>query len=146
MKLIDQHDNGVFPEHRGAQFLGGWIPTDARMTIPAREAIEEVSETWLQPSGIGSEYAYLKPPAGVIVVAVRTPDGLLETAYRLKNEPAFPGEHPHPNSWLEASFLACPQCGYALVWYEAGYVPGYRVCCGPAHHHYLIEFSHEDEE
>ena len=37
---------------------------------------------------------------------------------------------PPGSTWSAITGVLCPVdgCGQALVWYEAGYVPGYRVC------------------
>jgi len=41
---------------------------------------------------------------------------------------------PYPNYWDAVTDVPCPVAGCAqtIVWYEAGYVPGYRVCMTPA--------------
>lgn len=40
-----------------------------------------------------------------------------------------PATEPAGIAWHEfGAWVPCPTCGAALVWYEAGYVPGYRVC------------------
>jgi hypothetical protein len=41
--------------------------------------------------------------------------------------PLGPGE-----AWWEKPLPPCPDCGGALVWFEAGYVPGTRKCLGAA--------------
>ena len=54
---------------------------------------------------------------------------------RRDDEPEWPGgEVPAP--WQQLDMTPCPTCGAGLVWYEVGYVPGYRVCAGPKHHHW----------
>lgn len=42
---------------------------------------------------------------------------------------AMPPRHP-TDAWAAITGAPCPVhgCGQTLVWYEAGYVPGYRVC------------------
>jgi hypothetical protein len=30
--------------------------------------------------------------------------------------------------WADVTGAPCPRCDQTLVWYEAGYAPGYRVC------------------
>lgn len=37
------------------------------------------------------------------------------------------------DTWADITGVPCPHpgCSQALVWYEAGYVPGYRVCMRP---------------
>lgn len=34
------------------------------------------------------------------------------------------------DAWADVTGVPCPLCGQILIWYEAGYVPGYRVCYG----------------
>lgn len=138
MKLVltDQRRTGVFSEHEQMRFEGGAIYTDTRMTIPAREALEAVSTLHDQA------YYYQRPPQDVVAVLAPVlekgaPTVDYEVALRLGNEPPFPGERPNPDMWLEVDLTPCPKCGAALVWYEAGHVPGYRVCAGPVHHHFL---------
>jgi hypothetical protein len=38
----------------------------------------------------------------------------------------------HMDPWALASIMPCHNCGGRLLWAEAGYVPGYRICetCG----------------
>lgn len=44
-------------------------------------------------------------------------------------DPADSGDY-----WDAVTTVPCPVpgCGQTVVWYEAGYVPGYRVCMRPA--------------
>lgn len=44
------------------------------------------------------------------------------------------GVPQHERGWHLVTGVPCPVegCGQTLVWYEAGYVPGYRVCMAPA--------------
>ena len=44
-----------------------------------------------------------------------------------------PDEHHPPGRWGAITDVPCPVpgCGQTVVWYEAGYVPGYRVCMAP---------------
>lgn len=37
---------------------------------------------------------------------------------------------PITDAWHDVPLPPCPDCGGDLVWYEAGYVPGTRKCCG----------------
>jgi hypothetical protein len=41
--------------------------------------------------------------------------------------------------WALAAIAPCPNCGGRLLWAEAGYVPGYRICerCGRS---WLVRF------
>lgn len=132
MSLKDQNRTGVFGEHAHMRFEGGGIRTDARMTIPAREALERVSTVR------DGAFFYQRPPVGIVAVLAALPDDSgYETAFRCADEPPFPGEQPNPDMWVEVDLTPCPKCGSALVWYEAGYVPGYRVCAGDEHHHWI---------
>lgn len=142
MKIIlkDQKRTGVFAEHKHLRFEGGAVRRDTRMTIPAREALERVS---ILRDGA---YYFERPPTGIVVVLAPiieagAPTSGYMAALRCDNEPQFPGERPNPDMWIEVDFTPCPKCGAALVWYEAGYVPGYRVCAGKAHHHFIAESS-----
>jgi hypothetical protein len=56
---------------------------------------------------------------------------------RLDIEPEYPGEIAA--YWQQLDFTGCPECAAPLVWYEAGYVPGYRVCSRGPHHHVLAK-------
>lgn len=69
-------------------------------------------------------------PAGLVAVLI---DGDEQyRGLRMRDEPPFPGEwHDGGVAWYErGQWVPCPvpRCGRALVWYEAGYVPGYRIC------------------
>lgn len=134
--LADQKRTGVFPEHAKLKFEG-LIRTDTRMTIPAREALQRVSVVR------DGAYYYQTPPTGIVAVLAPVIDeGGAPTmgrmvALRCDNEPPYPGEIPNLDMWIEVDLTPCPKCGAALVWYEAGYVPGYRVCAGKAHHHFI---------
>jgi len=135
--LKDQDHAGVFPEHAALKFSGGGIATTTRMTIPAREALERVSTIH------NGAYFYTVPPAGIVAVLAPmleagAPTGAYMTALRCTDEPPIPGELPNEDMWIMADLTPCPKCGAALVWYEAGYVPGYRVCAGADHHHYIV--------
>lgn len=63
---------------------------------------------------------------------------------------------PHDKGfWASVTNIPCPipDCEQELVWYEAGYVPGYRVCMKPLkpgtfdhktlHHRFLAEGTAE---
>jgi hypothetical protein len=149
VKLIDQERAGVFPEHEGLRFVGG--PYDhVRLTIPAREAMERAGAKVtpepcqdIVPTFTVSMYDRVPPGLVAAVTMVAVPGsggGLLRqfASLRLEHEPPWPGELA-ADLWTLAAWTPCPKCGAPLVWYEAGYVPGYCVCAGEAHHHWLIE-------
>jgi hypothetical protein len=103
----------------------------SRLTIPCHEALERASN---RVEDAGHTYR--------ITLAGRIPLGVIEAVLgagteqhrglRLDIEPPYPGEWPEDAvAWYErGQWVPCPapHCGRALVWYEAGYVPGYRVC------------------
>lgn len=111
-----------------------------RMTIPAREALEAagnvISRTDAPPS---------LAPSYAVTVAGRMPRGIVECVIdgpaqhrglRLDSEPEYPREMSGAVAWHDrGQWVPCPapRCGRALVWYEAGYVPGYRVCTAGHH-------------
>lgn len=105
-----------------------------RCTIPAREALAAAGAT-ITPVGqaVGGWTLYdiqlgQMMPQGIICAQVGQ-----HAALRLQSEPAYPGEVRI--YWGQVDWMPCPKCGAPLVWYEAGYVPGYRICTGPRHHH-----------
>jgi len=136
MKLIDQHRNGLFPEHRGAQMQQG--PHErVRLTIPAREALEAAgAKITLTPDRDGVTLYTVelsdRVPRDIVAAHIRNTDHL---GLRLAIEPEYPGEIS--SYWETLDFTPCPKCAAPLIWYEAGYVPGYRVCAGSKHHHML---------
>lgn len=109
------------------------VYTDLRLTIPAREALEALPDnvclaTWT-PSGPRYAVTLVRPPVGLVVV--RFVNGTSDTGLRLDSEPEYPCECPA--AWYEhGSWVPCPEagCGFALMWCEAGFVPGWRVCLG----------------
>ena len=109
---------------------------NVRLTIPAREALEAANAE-VAPDGPQTYSVRLSPNDRVpdLVAAIVSDDVRGYVALRLPDEPEYPGEEP--TYWQQLDFSPCPKCGKPLVWYEAGYVPGYRVCTGKAHHHVL---------
>ncbi len=111
-----------------------------RLTIPAREALEAggstVTEVAAQPHRLYYDVDLVRPPAGIRRVLIgQWPEQ--HRGLRMADELPYPGEWPDDViAWYERGELApCPHagCGLALVWYEAGYVPGYRVCLAGHH-------------
>jgi hypothetical protein len=134
--LADQKRTGCFPEHKRLKFEAGAIRTDTRMTICARTALERVSTVR------DNAYYYQRPPVGIVAVLAPVLEAGAPTmgrmvALRCADDPPYPGESANLDMWIEVDLTPCPKCGSALVWYEAGYVPGYRVCAGPKHHHFI---------
>lgn len=130
-----------------------------RVTIRAREALERAGNGLEALGGISVTPPYTPgdalPPSAHPALAhqlyritlVRPPAGIVEClighgaeqhrGLRLAEEEAFPGEWPDGQgvAWHErGAWVPCPSCGSSLVWYEAGYVPGYRICVERQHH------------
>lgn len=110
-----------------------------RMTIPVREALERAGNSIASDNPVGSPddpcYAYRVQCTGTM------PGGIVECligqgasqhrGLRLRDETEYPGEMRGAVTWYEhGRWTPCPRkrCARPLVWYEAGYVPGYRVC------------------
>ena len=135
IELIDQKRTGLLPEHRGLK-LGRATHNRVRLTIPAREALEAHGAEIERTDPIENLYSVTPGetvPEGIVAVSMTGPSPL---GLRLEIEPEYPGEF-EVSRWAQVDFTPCPKCGHALIWYEAGFVPGYRVCCGPKHHHFI---------
>lgn len=146
MKLINQNRTGVLPEHHSTRLLGATLHC-CRLTIPAREALAQAGAT-ISPAEspsimVNGEWEASTASHWTVALGDRCPQGLVVTkeygshalCIRCDNEPEWPGGE-HQDFWSQVDLTPCPTCGAALVWYEAGYVPGYRVCAGPQHHHW----------
>lgn len=132
MKLVNQKRRGLFAEHSGI----APITHTVRATIPAIEALAAAGAT-VESIGTSSDPAYRVTlgkmmPAGIIACTVNGPP-YVDACLRLAIEPEYPGEFA--DYWRQVDWTPCPVCGAPVVWYEAGYVPGYRVCSQPPHHH-----------
>lgn len=135
IELIDQKRTGLLPEHRGLT-LGRAPHHRVRLTIPAREALEAHGAEIILEDPVEKFYQVTPGPTvpeGIVAVILTGPSPL---GLRMENEPEYPGEC-EISRWAQVDFTPCPKCGHALIWYEAGFVPGYRVCCGPKHHHFI---------
>ena len=131
VKLIYQERDGLFPEVKGI----APVVHEVRATIPVVELLRSEGAT-VVPLAM-PEYGYMvtlgkKMPKGIVAIEIPNSIGL-----RLENEPEYPMEHP--NYWAQLMWTPCPKCSAPIVWYEAGYVPGYRVCTGRKHHHSLAK-------
>lgn len=133
MELKNQEQVGLFSEHTGI----GPVTITARATIPVIEALQAAGAD-IQPLP--------SPEMGYdITLGDTMPSGIVAAHHnawphvvlRMENEPEYPGEHA--DYWLQVDWTPCPACGAPVVWYEAGYVPGYRVCTRPPHHHSLAQ-------
>ena len=132
MVLIDQKRTGLFPEHPGISLAE---PLFVRATIPVVEALRDAGASVLpDPSGGYRVRLGPKMPSGIVASHSNEPP---HTLLRMENEPAWPDEHE--DYWLQVDWTPCPVCGAPVVWYEAGYIPGYRVCSQPPYHHSLAK-------
>lgn len=129
LQLIDQQRTGLFAEHSGI----APITETARATIPVVEALRAAGATVtpLPSPALGYKITLGDTmPSGIIAALHNEPPHLV---LRMGDEPEYPGENP--DYWRQVDWTPCPVCGAPVVWYEAGYVPGYRVCSKPPHHH-----------
>ena len=136
MKLVNQKRTGLLPEHHGI----APITREVRATIPVIEALRAAGAT-VDPISMADMPVYrvtlgATMPAGIVACHVNGPP-YVDTCLRLACEPEYPGEWDGQSYWQQVDFTPCPVCGAPVVWYEAGYVPGYRVCSQPPHHHSL---------
>lgn len=132
MKLVDQKQAGLFSEHRGVASPAYTV----RATIPVIEALTKAGAT-IDQVGTADMPVYRVTlgktmPAGIVAVTVNGPP-YVDACLRLEIEPEWPQEFEH--YWGQVDWTPCPACGAPVVWYEAGYVSGYRVCSQPPHHH-----------
>lgn len=101
---------------------------EVRLTIPAREALERAGNAIDRPPSVAGlpVVTVRSPPPGLIVV-IADVLGEQSTAVRTAEEPAWPREFEA--GWaLRGQWVPCPTCGAALLWCEAGFVPGWRIC------------------
>lgn len=112
-----------------------------RLTIPVSEALTRsgnlVKFASITPYQLHTVTLVGVVPAGIVECLISYGDEQ-HRGLRLRNEPEYPGEWPENKSiaWYErGQWVPCPapKCGRALVWYEAGNVPGYRVCTAGHH-------------
>lgn len=135
-KLVSQKRSGLFAEHVGI----GPITYDVRATIPVVEALQAAGAT-IEKIGQPEWPVYRitlgkTMPSGIVAVQVNGPP-YVQACLRLAIEPEYPGENA--DYWRQVDWTPCPVCAAPVVWYEAGYVPGYRVCTRPPHHHSLAK-------
>jgi len=129
MKLMDQKRTALLSEHTGI----APIVKTARATIPVVEALRAAGAT-VEPvpePAMGYRITLGETmPAGIAARHHNDPPHLV---LRMEDEPEYPGEHD--DYWLQVDWTPCPVCGAPVVWYEAAFVPGYRVCSRPPYHH-----------
>lgn len=114
-----------------------------RLTIPAREALERAGNRVIVGRGVDVADPRSRWPVYDVTLTGKVPDGLVlalignghdqHRGLRTQDEEPYPLEWPAGQgiAWYErGEWVPCPapRCRRALVWYEAGYVPGYRVC------------------
>lgn len=114
-----------------------------RLTIPAREALQAANALIVTEANDAKTGASLytvtlsaqeRVPVDLIAGHIAGTD---HTTLRLSEEEEYP--HEIPMFWEQVDFSGCPKCGKPLIWWEAGYVPGYRVCSGRSHHHVIAK-------
>ncbi len=149
MQLIDQHRTGVLPEHEGLEFRGAHLPC-CRLTTPAREALEAagavITPAQQPASGVSGAWVPSGAPHWSVELMQSCPQGLVVSRaagssaiqIRRHDEPEWPGGEVAAE-WEQVDLTPCPHCGSPLVWYEAAYSGGYRVCAGPEHHHWQAD-------
>ncbi len=152
-KIVNMHRTGLLPEHDG---IAPITYESVRLSDGARAALEKAGariEPAKKPEGrkipvwdITLTGEVTMPDLVVVMTNIpaddpRSPYSWHSTvSLRLPSEPEFPGEHP-ASVWDWAEWQPCPECGAPLVWYEAAYVGGYRVCARPPHHHSQVQFD-----
>lgn len=117
-----------------------------RMTIPVREALLAAghelapADTWCPVYSASGMMAHCSDvrlagrtmPSGIVLVLIGH-GAHQHRGLRLTSEPEYPQEWTDGAgiAWHErGDWVPCPTrgCGAPLVWFEAGYVPGYRIC------------------
>ena len=130
MPLIAQNRVGLFSEHlRVAP-----VTATALATTRVVEALKDAGATVTPLPSPAAGYEITlgeQMPAGIVALHHHEAPHL---ALRMRGEPG-PGRAY--DCWTQIDWTPCPVCGAPVVWYEAGYVPGYRVCVRPPHHHSL---------
>ena len=135
VKLVSQERKGLFKEYAGAVIAPPVY--EARATIPVVEALRAAGATVepLAAPDIGYRITLGQlMHAGIVACHLNASPWM---GLRMCDEPEYPGEYS--DYWRQVDFTRCPVCGAPVVWYEAGHVPGYRVCTGPQHHHSLAK-------
>lgn len=134
VKLTDQKNQGLLPGH----IRVGQVTYEARATIPVIETLKKAGAT-LEPllSTDGGYSITFKDimPSGIVAVHLNKSEPRI--GLRLETEDPYPQEHP--DYWATVEFTPCPVCQAPVVWYEAGYVSGYRVCTKAPYHHSLAQ-------
>lgn len=133
--------SGLFPEHRKHGTAAPRYP-GLRLTIPAQEALVAGGNVVAEEAGPhdADSVTYTVTLSGTVPAGLVFAQGMRGTdrGLRLKGEPEYPWEKTDCAAWWDRlAFEPCPKCGAALIWYEAGYAPGYRICHGKRHHHVM---------
>lgn len=147
IELVYEDRTGLRPGFDG---IAAPVIEDVKMSIPAMEALErEGHVVTLSRAAAKTDPYYTVELCGKrmprrLDVSIRLIEceqgGYYErVVLRTEEEPEWPGIVPDEmNMWLLAEWLPCPVCAAPIVWYEAGFVPGYRICTRPPYHHSLI--------
>lgn len=134
VKLIDKKQTGLFPEHKNI----APVTHEVQATIPVIESLQKTG-TIITPLAMPSiGYKILlgdKMPKGIVAVHLNHSEPRI--GLRMESEDPYPQEYS--DYWATVDFTPCPVCQAPVVWYEAGYVPGYRVCTKAPHHHSLAQ-------
>lgn len=135
-KPRNQHRTGLFRGHHGVAPVAHRA---VRMTIRVYDALQATGAVIEQIDGtIYSVTLGDQRLPGGIVAQLHPRSGT--TLLRMADEPDW-WEYMtgvYEDHWVQADWTPCPKCGARLVWYEAGYVPGYRVCARAPHHHWIV--------
>lgn len=128
MKLVNKKRSGLFP---GCTSIKP-VVYEVCATIPVVEKLQAFG-TKLEKLPIGYRITLGNTmPNNIVAVHLNEHPHL---GLRLVNEPKYPLEFP--DYWSQIDFTPCPVCNAPVIWYEAGYVPGYRICINLPYHHSL---------
>lgn len=134
---------GVLPEHAHLSFEQAPM-YGTRLTVPAKETLLAAgAKVRLQNFDRYEIYMVQlleKCPESLVAVNVQAILGYPYSGsigIRRVDELEYPHEYGI-DFWRCVNLTPCPECGSSLIWYEAGYVSGYRVCSSKEHHHVLV--------
>lgn len=136
IKLLFQNRSGLLPEHDGI----APVVYEVRATIPVVEDLHAAGAIVepLPPPMIGYRIVLSDTmPDNIVAVHVNSYGAIPQLGLRLRNEPEYPQEFQ--SYWDQLDFTPCPICKAPVVWYEAAFVSGYRICSKPPYHHLLAK-------
>jgi len=136
IKVKYQNQTGLFQEYDSVK-----TPTYVvRATIPVVEKLKKHKNIISEISSLNG-ILYKVQLSGTLpddIIACHTNETqFIDASLRLQNEPEYPNEYK--DYWKQVDWLPCPECSSAIIWYEAGYVPGYRICSKRPYHHCLAD-------